>query len=78
MRAAVIDRSRKVLHRAKAEGAMADQLDLVIHPFERAIRNPQPSARLDAAEMSTQHPNQFVERLEPRTHARVHPGSGCA
>src|SRR6202162_552997 len=75
MGTAVIDRSREVLDGTEAEGAMADQLDLVIHAFERAVGNPQPGPGQDAIEMSAELANELLEGLESRAHGRVHPAT---
>ena len=37
MRTALIDRGSEVLHRPEAEGAMADQFDLVVHAFHGSV-----------------------------------------
>jgi hypothetical protein len=46
----MIDRRSKVLHGAKAEGAMTDQFDLVVYPFQRAVGDSQPGPSQDALE----------------------------
>src|SRR5215470_2157737 len=73
MSTAVIDRGREMLNGAKPEGAVTDQLDLVVHPFERAIGDPQLSPGQNPVEMSPQPSNQVPERLESGAHGRVHP-----
>lgn len=73
MCAAVINCRGDVLEGAKSKGAVADQLDLVVHTFQRAIGDPQPGPGQDAIEMSSQPPNQLLERLQPRVHRRMHP-----
>jgi hypothetical protein len=75
MSAAVIDRSREVLHGSETERAMADQLDLVIHSFERAVGDSQPSPRQDPLKMSAELANELLEGLESRAHGGVHPAT---
>src|SRR5215471_21825962 len=73
MSTAVVDSGGEMLNGSKTEGAMADQLDLVIHSFERAIGDSPSSPSQDAVEMGPQPANQFFERLEPGAHGRMHP-----
>ena len=50
--------------RAVAVGAMADDLDLVVHAFEGAVAHPELGPHQDAIEMSAEHPRQLLEWLE--------------
>jgi hypothetical protein len=47
---------------------MADQLDLIVHALERAIWRPASESKPDAAEMSPQPSNQFLEGLKAGGH----------
>ena len=48
----MIDRSREVLHSPEAERAMTDELNLVVHPFEGTVGDPQPRPSQDAIEIA--------------------------
>src|ERR1043166_9071075 len=73
MSATVIDRGGEALNGSKTKRTMADQLDLVVHPFERAIGDSQTRPGQNTVEMSPQPSNQFLEGLKPGAHGRVHP-----
>src|SRR5437773_3254255 len=60
---------------SETERAMADQLDLVIHPFERAIGHRQPCPSQATVEMSPQRTHQLLEGSEPGAQGRVHPAA---
>ena len=63
--AAVVDVGDVGPRRAIAEGPVADQLDLVVHPLEGAIGHPDPGPRQDAREVGPQRARQLRERLQP-------------
>ena len=45
-------------------GAMTDDLDLVVHAFERAVAQPEFRPDQHAVEMTAQHPGELLERFE--------------
>jgi hypothetical protein len=47
-----------------AEGAMADDFDLVIHSFQGPVRHADPSPGQDAVQMRAQGPHQLLEGRE--------------
>ncbi len=69
----MIDGGREMLYGAKAERAMTDEFDLVIHALERALGDSQPGPGEHAREMGAQLTHQFFEGSERRAHRRVHP-----
>lgn len=50
---------------AEAERAMADHLDLVVHPFQCAVGNADLGPGQDSIEMIADHPCKLLEGLEP-------------
>src|SRR5687767_13119789 len=49
---------------AEAVGAMADDLDLVVHPLEGAVGDPQPRPSHDAEDVLADHARELFEGLE--------------
>src|SRR5208282_74183 len=72
-RAAVIDGRDKVLGATEAERAMADGLDLVVHSFQRSFVQSDFGPSKNALQMGAQHPDEPLDRLQPRAHRRTHP-----
>ena len=54
--------------RAEAEGAMADGLDLVIHPLDGSIRESDCGPGKDSIQVGAQHPREFLKRLQFGSH----------
>src|SRR3989304_1628416 len=64
VRAAMIDGGSVVFHVAKSEGAVAQELDLVVHPFKCAVGDADPRPSENAVEMLPHHVRQSLERPE--------------
>ena len=59
------DRDDVALGSPDAERAIADVLDLVVHPFERAVGGAQRRLLQDPVEMRGDHSCEVLERFEP-------------
>ena len=56
---------------AVAVGAMADHLDLVVHPFQGAVGDADPGSRHDSIEMGPEHLGELLELGSPSRIAEV-------
>ena len=49
---------------AVSEGAVRKRLDLIVHPFQSAVRGPGPCPRHNPIPVTPQHPSEIPEWLD--------------
>src|SRR5438874_13150809 len=69
----MIDGCNEVLHGAKPERPMANGLDLIVQPLDRSAGKAVLGPCENPIEMPAQHPHEFLEWFQPRSHGRAHP-----
>lgn len=71
----MIDSRDEVAGIAETKGAMADELDLVVHAFDGAVGDAGVGPSEDAVEVGIDQPGKIPERLEPGAPGGVEPAA---